>query len=126
MADTPDSLGPQDALHPPSPARGQHEEARLHMQAVILAGGKGTRLHPLTTSVPKPLVPLFDCPVMEHSIRLLAQHGIKDIVVSVSHMAKDIIDYFGNGSRWGVSIHYSVEEQPMGTAGGVKLLQGMI
>ena len=54
------------------------------MQAVILAGGKGTRLHPLTTSVPKPLVPLFDLPVMEHSIKLLARHGIKDILVTVS------------------------------------------
>ncbi len=96
------------------------------MQAVILAGGRGIRLHPLMTNVPKPLVPLFDSPVMEHSVRLLARHGIKDIFVTLSHLAKDVIDYFGDGSRWGVRIRYCVEDEPMGTAGGVKLLQNMI
>jgi len=96
------------------------------MQAVILAGGKGTRLHPLTTNIPKPMVPFFDRPVMEHCIKLLAKHDIKDIIITVSYLAKDIMHYFGNGSRWGVKIRYSVETEPLGTAGGVKLIQPMI
>jgi mannose-1-phosphate guanylyltransferase / phosphomannomutase len=96
------------------------------MQAVILAGGRGTRLHSLTTYVPKPLAPLFNRPVMEHSIRLLAKHGIKDIIVTLSDLGMDISDYFGDGSKWGVNIHYSLEETPKGTAGGVKELQPII
>lgn len=96
------------------------------MQAVILAGGKGTRLHPLTANIPKPMVPLFDRPVMEHCICLLARHGITDIIVTVSYLARDIMRYFGDGSRLGVKIRYSVETEPLGTAGGVKLIQEMI
>ena len=96
------------------------------MQAVILAGGKGTRLHTPTTTVPKPMLPLFDCPVMEHTIRLLAKQGIKDIIVTVSGSNRDIITYFGDGSRWNVNIRYSVETEPMGTAGSVKTIQGMV
>ena len=96
------------------------------MQAVILAGGKGTRLHPLTTNVPKPMVPLFDKPVMEHCINLLIKHGITDIIITVSYLANEIMQYFGDGSRWGVKIRYSVESEPLGTAGGVKLVQDMI
>ncbi|MCE5198371.1 MAG: NDP-sugar synthase [Armatimonadota bacterium] len=96
------------------------------MQAIILAGGKGTRLHPLTTDFPKPMVPLFDRPVMEHTIELLSKHGISDIIVTVSYLARDIMDYFGDGSRWGVRIRYSVEHEPLGTAGAVKLVREMI
>ena len=96
------------------------------MQAVILAGGKGTRLRPLTTSAPKPMVPLFDRPVMEYCVKLLAGHGITDIIVAVSHLAQEIMHYFGDGSRYGVKIRYSVEMEALGTAGAVKLVQGMI
>ena len=96
------------------------------MQAVILAGGKGTRLHPLTTNARKPLVPLFDRPVMEYCIKLLARHGITDIIVAVSHLAQEIMHYFGDGSRFGVKIRYSVEMEPLGTAGAVKQVQSMI
>jgi len=96
------------------------------MQAVILAGGKGTRLHPITSAVPKPMAPLFGRPVMEHCLRLLARHGITDVIVTLSHMARQVTDYFGDGSAWGVNIRYSVEEHPMGTAGGVKLVQSLI
>lgn len=96
------------------------------MQAVILAGGSGTRLYPPTTDIPKPLMPFFDHPIMEHSIKLLAKHGISDIIVTTSYLTKDISRYFGDGSRWGVSIHYSIENEPMGTAGAVKLLQKML
>lgn len=96
------------------------------MQAIIMAGGKGTQLYPLTTSITKPMLPLFDRPAMEHCIRLLARQGIGDIIVTLSFLARDIIEYFGNGSRFGVRIRYSVETEPRGTAGGVKLVQHMI
>ena len=72
------------------------------------------------------MVPLFDRPVMEHCIKLLARHGITDITVTVSHLARGILQYFGDGSRWGVRIRYSVEHEPLGTAGGVKLVQSSI
>lgn len=90
------------------------------MRAVILAGGRGTRLHPLTTNVPKPLVPMFDKPVMEHTVTLLAKHGIRDITVTVSYRADQIMERFGDGSRLGVNIDYYIEETPRGTAGGLK------
>jgi mannose-1-phosphate guanylyltransferase/phosphomannomutase len=90
------------------------------MQAVILAGGQGTRLRPLTARTPKPMVPLFDRPVMEHTLLLLRKHGIRQVFVTLSYRAREIIDYFGGGSRWGMRIHYSIEDEPMGTAGGVR------
>lgn len=90
------------------------------MQAVILAGGQGTRLRPLTARTPKPMVPLFDRPVMEHALLLLRKHGVHQVFVTLSYRAREIIDYFGGGSRWGMRIHYSIEDEPMGTAGGVK------
>lgn len=90
------------------------------MRAVILAGGRGTRLHPLTTNIPKPMVPLFDKPVMEHAILLLKRHGFRDITVTVGYRAAQIMEYFGNGERLGVRLSYYVEESPRGTAGGFK------
>ena len=96
------------------------------MQAVILAGGKRTQLYPPAANVPKPMLPLFDRPVMEHSVRLLVKHGITDIIVTVSRAAGGIIEHFGDGSRWEARIRYSVENEPRGTAGGVKLVQDMI
>lgn len=96
------------------------------MQAVILAGGNGPRLHTPISTVPKPMLPLFDCPVMEHTIRLLAKQDIRDIIVIISDTTKDLINYFSDGSRWGVNIRYSVETEPMGTAGSVKTIQSMI
>ncbi|MCL5104835.1 MAG: NDP-sugar synthase [Armatimonadetes bacterium] len=96
------------------------------MQAVILAGGNGTRLRPLIATVPKPMLPLFDMPILEHSIRLLAKHGIRDIIITTSPYADGLMDYFGDGANWGVRIRYSVEHEPMGTAGAVKLARKMI
>jgi mannose-1-phosphate guanylyltransferase/phosphomannomutase len=96
------------------------------MQGVILAGGNAAQLHPWTPDAPKPLLPFFDRPVMEYAIRLLAKHDIKDVIITTSYLAKDVMRYFGNGSRWGVSIRYSIESEPMGSAGAVKLVQGMI
>ncbi|MER3500020.1 MAG: nucleotidyl transferase [Candidatus Fervidibacterota bacterium] len=90
------------------------------MKAVVMAGGEGTRLRPLTTRRPKPLVPIMNRPIMEHIVRLLKQHGISDIVVTLYYLADEISGYFGNGSDWDVRIEYVVEESPLGTAGAVR------
>ena len=96
------------------------------MQAVILAGGKGTRLYPITSRVPKPMVSLFNKPVLEHAIELLKKHDIRDIIITLAYKADQIIDYFGGGSKWGVNIQYSLEDTPMGTAGGLRRLQPLL
>ncbi|MGM0471296.1 MAG: sugar phosphate nucleotidyltransferase [Bacillota bacterium] len=90
------------------------------MKAVIMAGGKGTRLRPLTCDCPKPMVPIMNKPVMEHIIELLKEHAITDIAVTTFYLPQVIEDYFGDGSKWGVNLHYFVEESPLGTAGSVK------
>ena len=73
------------------------------MKAVILAGGEGTRLRPLTSNTPKPMMPLANKPMMEHIVNLLARHGFDDIVVTVAFLANQIRDYFGDGSEFGVT-----------------------
>ena len=90
------------------------------MRAVVMAGGEGTRLRPLTSNQPKPMVPVANKPCMEHIIELLKRHGIDDIVVTVAFLPRAIRDYFGDGSALGVNINYSVEQAPLGTAGSVK------
>lgn len=90
------------------------------MKAVILAGGEGARLRPLSLGLPKPMTPLFDKPVMEHIIALLRRSGITQIGVTLRYMPQSVQDYFGDGSRLGVSLAYFVEPTPMGTAGGVR------
>lgn len=87
------------------------------MQAVILAGGKGTRLKPYTICFPKPLVPLGDHPVMEIIIRQLKRNGFDDIKISTGHLSHLIESYFGNGEKWGVNIEYLRETSPLSTAG---------
>ncbi len=95
-------------------------EGGIMIKAVIMAGGEGTRLRPLTCNRAKPMVPVVNKPVIEHSIELLKRHGIRDIIISLFYLPENIQNYFGDGSDWDVSITYSVEETPMGTAGGVK------
>ncbi|HLZ20780.1 MAG TPA: mannose-1-phosphate guanyltransferase [Ktedonobacterales bacterium] len=90
------------------------------MKAVVMAGGEGSRLRPLTVTRPKPMVPIVGRPVMEHILNLLKAHGITDVVVTVQYMASAIEDYFGDGSQFGMHINYSREEVPLGTAGSVK------
>ncbi|BBH20118.1 nucleotidyltransferase [Paenibacillus baekrokdamisoli] len=90
------------------------------MKAVIMAGGKGTRLRPLTSNTPKPMVPLLDRPVMAYTIELLKKYGITDIAVTVQYLPEVIRQYFGDGSDYGVRLHYVEEEYPLGTAGSVK------
>ncbi|MEM2959383.1 MAG: sugar phosphate nucleotidyltransferase [Candidatus Jordarchaeaceae archaeon] len=96
------------------------------MQAVILAGGKGTRLRPLTVNTPKPLVPVGGIPIMEYTIRLLKKYGVKDIVISLGYLSEKFEEYFGDGSRLGVNLTYSYEKVPLGTAGAVKHAQRFI
>ncbi|MBX6764797.1 MAG: NTP transferase domain-containing protein [Rubrobacteraceae bacterium] len=93
------------------------------MKAVIMAGGQGTRLRPLTSNQPKPMIPIANVPCMEHIVNLLKRHGFTDIVVTLQFMPDEIRDYFGDGSRWGVDISYSVEDVPAGTAGSVKMAE---
>jgi len=90
------------------------------MKAVIMAGGEGTRLRPLTSNCPKPMLPLANRPMMEHIVELLKQHGIDEIVVTVAFLANQIRNYFGDGSEFGVRMVYATEEQPLGTAGSVR------
>lgn len=90
------------------------------IKAIIMAGGEGTRLRPLTCNRAKPMIPVANKPVIEHAIDLLKKHGITDIIISLFYLPENIQNYFGDGSEWDVNITYSVEENPLGTAGGVK------
>lgn len=90
------------------------------MHAVILAGGQGTRLLPLTTACPKPLVPLLNVPFLYHQIGLLREHGVRDIVLSCSDRWEMIQTVLGDGAALGVRLRYAVEPQPLGTGGGVR------
>ncbi len=90
------------------------------MKAVIMAGGEGTRLRPLTSNQPKPLMPLANRPMMEHIVRLLKAHGFEDIVVTLAFLPQTIRTYFGDGAEFGVRMVYATEETPLGTAGSVR------
>ncbi|MBD3367463.1 MAG: NTP transferase domain-containing protein [Candidatus Eisenbacteria bacterium] len=92
------------------------------MRAVLLAGGRGTRLRPFTTTIPKPLVPVGDIPIMELLLRQLASYGCDRVTVAVGHMAQLIMAYFGDGAKWGLSIDYSIEDEPLNTIGPLKLI----
>ncbi len=91
------------------------------MKAVVMAGGEGTRLRPLTSNQPKPMVPICGKPCMEHILELLKDHGFEDVVVTVAFLPQAIRGYFGTGEALGLNIEYSVEESPLGTAGSVRL-----
>lgn len=94
-------------------------------RAVILAGGKGTRLAPYTAILPKPLVPVGEYPVLEILLRQLKAAGIESVVLTVGHLAGLIMTYFGDGSRFGVKIEYVIEEVPLGTAGPLVRVTGL-
>ncbi|MGB8005438.1 MAG: nucleotidyltransferase family protein, partial [Gaiellaceae bacterium] len=91
------------------------------MKAVVMAGGEGTRLRPLTSNQPKPMVPVVGKPCMEHILELLRDHGLTDVIVTVAFLPQAIRSYFGDGETLGMQVGYSVEETPLGTAGSVKL-----
>ena len=93
------------------------------MKAVVMAGGEGSRLRPLTIGRPKPMVPLVSKPVMGHILDLLKRQGITEVIVTLHFMPEAIQGYFGDGSQFGMDIHYAIEETPLGTAGSVKNAQ---
>ncbi len=96
------------------------------MKAVVMAGGAGSRLRPLTINCPKPMVPIVNKPVIGHILDLLKRHGITDVVITLQYMAEDIQDYLGDGHQIGMNIQYSIEETPLGTAGSVKQAQAFL
>ena len=93
------------------------------MQAVILAGGKGTRLQPYTTILPKPLMPINDKAILEIVLMQLKEAGFKEFIFTVGHLSQIIQAYFGNGKKWGVKIRYSIEDKPLGTVGPLTLVK---
>jgi mannose-1-phosphate guanylyltransferase len=90
------------------------------MRAMVLAAGLGTRLRPITYAMPKPMVPVLNRPVMEHSVRLLARHGFGEAIANLHWFPETIEEYFGDGSAFGIDLSYSHEEQLLGTSGGVR------
>jgi NDP-sugar pyrophosphorylase family protein len=96
------------------------------MQAVILAGGLGTRLWPLTRQVPKPMVPVAGVPYLEHQLRLLKKQSILDIVLLTGYLGEQVEEYFGDGGSLGLAIRYSREPQPRGTAGALREARSLL
>jgi mannose-1-phosphate guanylyltransferase len=94
--------------------------------AVILAGGKGTHLKPLTDKTPRAMVEVNGKPILQYNVELCKKHGIKNIILSVGYMREQIIKYFGDGSKFGVNITYVEEKEPLGTAGALRLLKGQL
>lgn len=96
------------------------------MRAIILAGGKGTRLQPYAVAIPKPLVPIGDNQViLEVVIQQLAKYGFDHITITVSHFSNLVMSYFGDGSKWGVRIDYSIEEKPLHTIGALTIIKDL-
>jgi mannose-1-phosphate guanylyltransferase/phosphomannomutase len=96
------------------------------MKAVVMAGGEGSRLRPLTSNQPKPLVPVAGRPIMEHILLHLRRHQMRDVVATVQYLGASIRNYFGDGSEQGVALTYSVEDSPLGTAGSVMLARSQL
>jgi NDP-mannose synthase len=99
--------------------RGAATRAGSVTQAVIMAGGKGTRLHPYSALFPKPLMPLGDMPVLELLLRRMKKAGITDVIIAINHLGHLIRTFFGDGSQLGLRIRYSNEDKPLGTAGAL-------
>ena len=93
------------------------------MQAIILAGGKGTRLRPYTTVLPKPLMPIGDIPILEIVVKQLKYYGCDKMILAVGHLKELLKAFFNDGKKWDMEIKYSYEDKPMGTAGPLKLIR---
>ncbi len=96
------------------------------MQAVILAGGLGTRLRPYTFLVPKPMLPVGPKPILEHILEWLKENGITDVVISTGYLGRMIQDYFGTGKDWGMKVEYATSPHPLGTSGQLKAAEGKV
>jgi NDP-sugar pyrophosphorylase family protein len=97
----------------------------MSRRAIILAGGRGTRLHPYTVVLPKPLMPIGEYPILEVIIRQLVRSGYDHITLAVNHQAEIIKAFFQNGKRWGIRIDYSLEDRPLGTMGPLRLIKDL-
>jgi NDP-sugar pyrophosphorylase family protein len=97
----------------------------MSKEAVILAGGKGTRLRPYTVVLPKPLMPIGDMPILEVIIRQLANHGFSKVTLAVNHQAEIIKAFFHDGAKWNIKIEYSNEDQPLGTMGPLRNIDSL-
>lgn len=95
------------------------------LTAVILAGGKGTRLKPFTMTIPKPLLPLGDVPILEVVLRQLAHAGFQRVILTLGHMAPLFTSFFGDGARFGLRLEYAYEDEPLGTAGPLRQIEGI-
>jgi len=100
--------------------------AHAPRKAVILAGGKGTRLRPITYEIPKALIPIDGKTITQYLFELFKKFGITEIILSVGYMKEKIIDYFGDGSKFGVNIKYIEEDEPLGTAGPLRLAKSIL
>lgn len=101
------------------------EDASI-MKAVIMAGGEGSRLRPLTCDCPKPMAALMDKPVMEYALELLRRHGVEQVGVTLGYLPERIVNYFGDGEGFGVQLRYYTEEHPLGTAGSVRQARDLL
>jgi len=97
----------------------------VNRRAIILAGGRGTRLRPYTVVLPKPLMPIGDYPILEVVIRQLASYDFDRVTIAVNHQAELIKAFFGDGSKWRVRIDYSLEDEPLGTMGPIRLIRDL-
>jgi NDP-sugar pyrophosphorylase family protein len=95
------------------------------MKAIVLAGGKGNRVAPFATILPKPLMPIGEMPILEVMLRQMKFAGIEEVVLAVGHLAGLLETFFQDGSQWGLKISYSLEEEPLGTAGAIALVEGL-
>jgi mannose-1-phosphate guanylyltransferase len=105
---------------------GECKPDKKTLKAVILVGGQGTRLRPLTYNTPKPMVPVLNLPFLEHVIRNLKEHNVTEIVMAQHYLPAQMKDYFGNGSKLGVKLYYVMEDSPLGTAGAIKNVEGFL
>ncbi|MDP4143709.1 MAG: sugar phosphate nucleotidyltransferase [Bacillota bacterium] len=96
------------------------------MKAIIMAGGQGTRLRPLTCNIPKPMMPIMGKPVMQYAIELLKNSGITEIGITLQYLPDEVMNYFGDGKELGVNLRYFIEEAPLGTAGSVKSAESFL
>ena len=103
----------------------EYTQAQLPLEAVIMAGGRGKRLSPLTDTIPKPMLRLGNKPIIEHNIDRLISFGIKKIFISVKYLGQQIVDYLGDGSQKGITIEYIWEDEPLGTAGALALIDNL-
>ena len=108
-----------------SDAKKSNRKVPQGARVVIMAGGRGTRLRPYTTVLPKPLMPVGDRPILEHVLESLASAGFERVTVSVGHLAELIQAFFGSGARWGLQIDYAIEDRPLHTMGALRFIENL-